>query len=202
MPTIEKLYSTLETLYGERAAILAEGWYLQDCWLVQVKPGGTARTNRRYWQVRSRKPLLDGKRVKQLKPADVPNYRQAIDRGRQLKRVDRQIEKLQKKLDQQTATSNSPSGLSKQVSPLAQPTIQIPELLSSPQPIELKPAWTMTPKALLEQELLVKETIASSQELRASLQKSMNHSKALMEHNQSLRDQATEQAKRYRSHSR
>jgi hypothetical protein len=105
--TREKLQSALVALNIERAQIKSEGWYLQHCWLVQVKPGGNARTNRKYWQVRSRQAMFDGKTLKHLRADEVEDYRAAINRGRQLKQIDRQIEKLQQRLLALATTTQS-----------------------------------------------------------------------------------------------
>lgn len=95
MDVREKLQTRVELLKIERNRILNEGRYLQDCWLVRVKPGGTARTSRQYWQVRSRQEMFDGKKLKHLHADEVEEYRAAILRGRQLQQIDRQIAKLQ-----------------------------------------------------------------------------------------------------------
>jgi hypothetical protein len=95
MDVREKLQTRVELLKMERNRILNEGWYLQYCWLVRVKPGGTARTSRQYWQVRSRQEMFDGKKLKHLHADEVEEYRAAILRGRQLQQIDRQIAKIQ-----------------------------------------------------------------------------------------------------------
>jgi hypothetical protein len=95
MDVCEKIQSSVELLNIERNRILSEGWYLQYCWLVRVKPGGTARTDRQYWQVRSRQEMFDGKKLKHLHADEVEDYRAAILRGRKLLQIDRQIAKLQ-----------------------------------------------------------------------------------------------------------
>ncbi len=97
----EKFLASVELLKIERNRILKQGWYLQYCWLVRVKPGGTARTSRQYWQVRSRKELFDGKKLKHLHVNEVEEYRAAIERGRQLQQIDRQIAKLEGRWSQE-----------------------------------------------------------------------------------------------------
>jgi phage shock protein A len=42
--------------------------------------------------------MFDGKTLKHLRADEVEDYRAAIDRGRQLKQIDRKIEKLQQRL--------------------------------------------------------------------------------------------------------
>jgi hypothetical protein len=115
MYAVEKLQSALDALNRKRSQIAGVGWYLQHCWLVQVKPGGNARTDRKYWQVRSRLAMFDGKTLRHLKPDEVEDYRAAIDRGRQLKQVDRQITKLQQQLEKLIATTDSSGSLSTQI---------------------------------------------------------------------------------------
>jgi hypothetical protein len=102
MGALEQLQASLELLQSERSQLMSQGWYLQHCWLVQVKPGGTARTTRQYWQVRSRQPLFDGKMLKHLPASEVEDYRAAIARGRKLQQIDRQMIKLQQQLEKFT----------------------------------------------------------------------------------------------------
>ncbi len=99
MYALEKAQANLKLLELERARIVTEGWYLQGCWLVQVKPGGTARTQRQYWQVRSRQQIFDGKTLKHIQSIEVKDYTDAIDRGRRLKQLDRAIRKLQQRIE-------------------------------------------------------------------------------------------------------
>ena len=183
MLTLEELKTALEILDLERAKILSEGWYLQNCWLVQVRPGGTARTSRQYWQVRSRQAVFNGKMVKHVKDNELEDYKAAIDRGRQLKEIDRQIKKLQQQFNRLTTSLHA----SEPYSPATQAATQTPELADrltgSGQPADAAEL-----AELMEQDLLVKEIIANSQSLRASLQKSLAHSQALMAANQRLRD--------------
>ena len=170
MYTVEKLQSALDTLSTKRSAIAGEGWYLQHCWLVQVKPGGNARTDRKYWQVRSRQPMFDGKTLKHLKSDEVENYRVAIARGRQLKQIDRQIEKLQLRLEHLLAITNaSRSSSTPHETPLQNPILSTESLQEL---LEGEPQSTLGLTDLAEQERIVKEVVAKSQELRTSLQKS------------------------------
>ncbi|NEQ20590.1 MAG: hypothetical protein F6K28_15390 [Microcoleus sp. SIO2G3] len=198
MYSVEKLQSALDALKTKRSQITGEGWYLQHCWLVQVKPGGNARTDRKYWQVRSRQPMFEGKTLKHLKPDEVEDYKAAIARGRQLKQIDRQIKKLQQQLERLLAkTTNTtrqtspPTPLvNKRLRPLSSPLVGENERggegshtppfpiregggmgglgLSEPNSIKSKVTFT----DLTEQERLVKEVLAKSQELRDSLQQS------------------------------
>ncbi|BAZ20054.1 hypothetical protein NIES4073_09280 [Kalymmatonema gypsitolerans NIES-4073] len=208
MHTLEKLQSALDALNTERTRIAREGWYLQNCWLVQVKPGGNARTDRKYWQARSRQAMFDGKTLKHLKPDEVEDYKAAIARGRQLKQIDRQIEKLQQRLEQLTATTDSSSdslGISTphetrvqipmlpadslERSPLFAQKISSTNLLDEAEPgsgigratrsLEGQPQSTVIFTDLTEQERLVKEVIAKSQALRASLRQSVAVGKLL-----------------------
>jgi hypothetical protein len=174
MYAVEKLQSALDTLNAKRSQIAGEGWYLQHCWLVQVKPGGNARTDRKYWQVRSRQAMFDGKMLKHLKPDEVEDYKSAIARGRQLKQIDRQIEKLQQRFEQLIAKTNSSSGSSDSSSTPNKTPLQNPILSteSLQELLEGQPQSTLGLTDLAEQERIVKEVLAKSQELRTLLQKS------------------------------
>lgn len=108
MDRLSQLENQLARLQAERARLLSEGWFLQGCWLVRVKPGGTAKTDRYYWQVRSRQAMFDGKKLKHLKVSEVEEYKAAIERGRQLKQIDRQINLLEQQL-QQLSNANKPA---------------------------------------------------------------------------------------------
>lgn len=165
-----KLQSALDALNTQRSQIAGEGWYLQHCWLVQVKPGGNARTDRKYWQVRSRQPMFDGKTLKHLKPDEVEDYKAAIDRGRQLKQIDRQIEKLQQQLEQLIATTDSSgSSSTPHKTPLQNPILSTESLQES---LEEQPQSKVTFTDVTEQERLVQEVLAKSQKLRNSLRQS------------------------------
>ena len=191
MYAVKKLQSALDALNTRRSQVVGEGWYLQHCWLVQVKPGGNARTDRKYWQVRSRQPMFEGKRLKHLKLDEVEDYKAAIARGRQLKQIDRQIEKLQQQLKKLIATSNTtrdtspptPSSLKLRLQGEGSITPPFPNRegglgglgLSDPSSIESTTAFTDA----AEQERLVQEVLAKSQELRVSLYKSAARSQQL-----------------------
>lgn len=172
MSTVEKLQADLEALKSQRAQVVEEGWCLQHCWLVQVKPGGTAQTNSKYWQVRSRQPLFNGKTLKHLKADEVEQYRAAIARGRQLKQIDRQIQNLQQQLGQETFTTDH---LSRSLTATALKT-PVPVLKGRDQRSVAAVAPPLNPVKftdLTEQDRLVKEVLASSQALRASLRQSV-----------------------------
>jgi hypothetical protein len=170
MYAVEKLQSALDALNTKRSQIVGEGWYLQHCWLVQVKPGGNARTDRKYWQVRSRQPMFDGKTLKHLKLDEVEDYRAAIARGRQLKQIDRQIEKLQQQLEQLIATTDSSrSSSTPHETPLQNPILSTESIERS---LEEQPQTTVRLTDLAEQERLVKQVLAKSQQLRDSLRQS------------------------------
>lgn len=174
MSSLQKILSTLDTLVAQRTEIAGAGWFLQHCWLVQVKPGGTARTDCKYWQVRSRRPILEGKTLKHLKRDEVEDYRTAIERGRQIEQIDRQINRLQKQLQQLGPAVNS---FNEPLEPLSNP----PTVLSTEdlqQPLE-RPPTSFQFKNLAEQELFVKELLSTTQTLRASLQGSAALNKRL-----------------------
>ncbi len=93
-----ELLEKLKTLKAEKVRIIAEGDVLFDCWLAASKPGGTARSNKAHWQLRSRKAQFDGKKSKYIKVAEVGQYEAAIARGKQLKQLGRQIEALRQRV--------------------------------------------------------------------------------------------------------
>ncbi|MBW4470611.1 MAG: hypothetical protein KME45_09420 [Stenomitos rutilans HA7619-LM2] len=188
MSPVERVQFDLEALKTQRAQVVEEGWFLQHCWLVQVKPGGTAQTNCKYWQVRSRQPLFNGKTLKHLKAHEVEAYSAAIARGRQLKQIDRQIEKLQKQLGQQTAKTDV---LGRSFALTAQePPLPVPMLVGGHPRSEAAAIQPLTLEAIdaTEQERLVKEVLASSRELRASLRQSVALCRQLGARNVNLRN--------------
>ena len=222
MYAIEKLQSALDALNTKRSQIASEGPYLQHCWLVQVKPGGNARTDRKYWQVRSRQPMFDGKTLKHLKPDQVEDYKAAIARGRQLKQIDHQIEKLQQRLEQLIATTDQQrqkaqgrrhkerSSIQLPISLLAtdeELLVQTPHEQSSQAPVQPESEFPIEPNLLpsascplpshrskvtftnaAEQERLVKEVLANSQNLRDSLRNSATLNKLLRAGSVNLRN--------------
>jgi FKBP-type peptidyl-prolyl cis-trans isomerase (trigger factor) len=98
--------------------------------------------------------MFDGKTLKYLKPDEVEDYKAAIERGRQLKQIDRQIEKLQQQLLALTTTThhnNSPQQLAHQ---------------------EVYQQSKVTFTDMGEQEHLVKEVLAESQRERDLLRQS------------------------------
>lgn len=174
MYTVEQLQSLLNALNAERSQIASEGWYLQNCWLVELKPGGSARTERKYWQARSRQPIFDGKKLKHLKGDEVDDYKAVIARGRQLKLLDRQIEKIQKQIAQLTSKADSKDTSSTNSQTLGQ-ILQF-DSLNSP---KKQAQSTVRFADVAEQERQVKEVLAKSQALRASLRQSIAISKKL-----------------------
>jgi hypothetical protein len=213
MYAVEKLQSALDTLNTKRSQIAGEGWYLQHCWLVQVKPGGNARTDRKYWQVRSRQPMFEGKTLKHLKSDEVEDYRAAIARGRQLKQIDRQIEKLQQRFEQLLAKTDQQRQRADGRRQKERGSVQLPiSLLATDKQLLVQALYKQSSQApvqpesespternllpsavcplpshqstvgltdLAEQERLVKEVLAKSQELRTSLKKSADLSRRL-----------------------
>jgi hypothetical protein len=187
MSSSKKLQATLDDLNAQRAKIVGEGWFLQHCWLVQVKPGGTAHTDAKYWQVRSRQPLFNGKTLKHLKAEEVEDYRAAIARGRQITQIDRQIAKLQQRLSQQTFIADASS---RALSSTPQETfLSVPMLVGDSQrsPKESVEQPLVKLADLTEQERMVKEVLANSQALRASLRQSVALCKQLGARNINLR---------------
>lgn len=166
METLEEIKNRLDTLNCQRSQLITAGWYLQGCWLAQVKPGGTARTSRHYWQVRSQQPIFDGKKLKHLKDAEVESYRSAIERGRQLKQIDRQIASLQQQLENWQARLD-----------VMVQTTPSPQLKSDSHQRLLTVSMKMTDD----------ELIAKSRDLRATLHQLIHHSETLKVTNQQLK---------------
>ena len=188
MYTIEGLQAELAALEAERLRIANAGFCLQHCWLVQVKPGGTARTNRQYWQVRSCQAIFDGKKLKHLKPEEVEDYKAAIARGKQLKQIDRQIKIQSQRLGQLKATqerlsiSNEPSQGKKR-----RQTLTIPTASSQRQP-ESGPRAAGDVLTKLEQpDVRSEQLIAQSEQLRALLQQSRTRTQQLCTRTQQSR---------------
>ncbi|PSB25351.1 hypothetical protein [Stenomitos frigidus] len=94
-----ELLESLNTLEAERTRISNEGDVWFDCWLAASKPGGTARSQKAHWQLRSRQAQFSGKKSKYVKSSEVGQYEAAIARGKHLKTLDRQIELLQKRVE-------------------------------------------------------------------------------------------------------
>jgi hypothetical protein len=98
MLKIQDLQQELATLQAERTRISTEGEVLLDCWVAKSGAGGTTRTENLYWQVRSRNPIFDGKKSRYLKASEVAEYEAAIARGKRIKALGKEIEKLQQRI--------------------------------------------------------------------------------------------------------
>jgi len=96
MDTLNSLQAELSVLEVERNWIEKQG-YFQGCWVAQYKPGGSARTEKVYWQARSNAPMFGGKKAKHLQPDQVAEYQAQIARGRRLRQINRQIAALQRR---------------------------------------------------------------------------------------------------------
>lgn len=81
---------SLSVLKRKRELIEQEG-YLQDCWIEIYRPGGTAKGDNTYCQLRSRKAFNNGKRRRHLKQNEVAVFKRLIENGRKLKRIEREI---------------------------------------------------------------------------------------------------------------
>jgi hypothetical protein len=197
MDLLKGLQTDLEILQAERSNLIQSGWCLQHCWLVQVKPGGTARTTRTYWQVRSRQKLFDGKTLKHLKADEVDFYQAAVNRGRQLKQIDAQINKIQQQLRQAVKKIQRSQPQSKSQSPPDQQPASSPVLPESDQATTLVPSQPTTYRLArledqtdqFESDRAIERLISRSQELRTLMQKTIAYKRALMKENRSLRAQ-------------
>ena len=77
-----------------RKRLIQEEGYLQDCWIAKYQPAGTAKGKNTYHHLRSRYPQFNNKKSQHLKADEVVHYYKLIDNGRELKRIERQLEKL------------------------------------------------------------------------------------------------------------
>lgn len=103
------LMKSLSTLKRKKEMIEQEG-YVQNCWIETYRPAGTAKGNHLYCQLRSRKPLANGKCRRHLKPEEVAVFRKLIENGRKLKHIEREIAWLEgKKTAPRTVLSSSAS---------------------------------------------------------------------------------------------
>ena len=97
---------SITSLKNQKGRIEAEG-YLLDCWIGKYRPGGTARGEKLYYQLRSRRPFENGKKSKHLKAEEIPHYRKLIDNGRKLKRILKQLDSLHYKVAVREALTSS-----------------------------------------------------------------------------------------------
>lgn len=69
--------------------------YLQNVWIGQCRPGGNARGNiATQYQLRSRQPIFDGKKSRYLKVSELKAVKEAIERGRELTNLERQLQQF------------------------------------------------------------------------------------------------------------
>lgn len=94
------MLENLENLKAEKRQLEDQGAVLFECWIAESKPGGTARTKKAHYQLRSRQPQFGGKKSKYLKLDEVGEYRAAITRGKAIRQLEKQIEVLQKRIEQ------------------------------------------------------------------------------------------------------
>lgn len=99
MNAFATLLENLETLKAEKRQIEDQGIVLFDCWIAESKPGGTARTKKTHYQLRSRKAQFAGKKSKYLKVPEVGEYRAAIARGKAIRQLEKQIAALQRRVE-------------------------------------------------------------------------------------------------------
>jgi hypothetical protein len=86
-----------EALIAELGELLKQP-YLMDCWICYVAPAGRAVA---YPRVQSRRPQFKGKKVLHLgRYKSVADYQARIDRGRRIKKIQTQLQKYAKPLNQ------------------------------------------------------------------------------------------------------
>ena len=79
-----------------RVETIEQEGYLQNCWIGQYRPRGTARGDNIYFQLRSKEPLPHGKRSKHLTPDELDHYQQLVRNGRELRKLRKEIAYLEK----------------------------------------------------------------------------------------------------------
>ncbi|MBD2067286.1 hypothetical protein H6F93_07055 [Leptolyngbya sp. FACHB-671] len=95
----QALLEKIASLQLQQFKIREQGNVLLDCWISQSKPSGTARSDNVHWQLRSRKAQFGGKKSKYLKASEVGQYEEAIARGKELNRLEREMETLRQKIE-------------------------------------------------------------------------------------------------------
>lgn len=76
---------------------LKQAGYLQDCWIETYRPAGTAKGRNHYCQLRSHTPFANGAKRRHLKLEEISVFRQLIENGRELRRIEREIAYLEGK---------------------------------------------------------------------------------------------------------
>ncbi|MBZ0296794.1 MAG: hypothetical protein K8L99_29810 [Anaerolineae bacterium] len=71
--------------------------YLFDCWIAAYRPGGTAKGGHVYHQLRSRVPFKNGRKTRHIGAAELPRFCQLVNNGRLLKKLRRQVERLEQR---------------------------------------------------------------------------------------------------------
>lgn len=94
---VNLLQAQLSMLEVERDWIEQQG-YLLGCWVARDKPGGTARTDKVYWQARSTEAMFSGKRAKHLKADEVSEVQAQVVRGRRLLQLRQQIASIETRI--------------------------------------------------------------------------------------------------------
>lgn len=94
--------TNISALKRSIAQIEQEG-YITDCWIARYRPGGTARGEESYFQLRSRNPFTDGTRTKHLSAGELPAYQKLVENGRLLKKLKRQLARV----EQQDVTTHN-----------------------------------------------------------------------------------------------
>jgi hypothetical protein len=107
--TIPDIRAKIAALQRQRSQI-SQMAYLPDCRLELAYPGGTAgkaSQEKPYGRLRSGKGNLlpNGKRSQYVPVDDVVNVQAQIERGRQMKAIDREIGKLERLVESQQAVA-------------------------------------------------------------------------------------------------
>ncbi|MBC7971428.1 MAG: hypothetical protein H7Z11_15130 [Verrucomicrobia bacterium] len=92
-----ELKTKLAALEAEMTAVRAEGEILIDARIDSSKPGGTTARGQPSLQYRLR---IKGQKARYLKAVEVAKTRTAIARGKRLKQLEREQQRVQAQLDQ------------------------------------------------------------------------------------------------------
>lgn len=98
--TLERYTARLEAITAEIAAIRSQGEVIQGCRLDIVAPGGTAgapsQKQPKYARLRWGRGADQGSRYVPLE--DIPHTKAAVERGKAITALEREADRLQKKM--------------------------------------------------------------------------------------------------------
>lgn len=69
--------------------------YLSNCWIARYTPGGSAKGEHSYYQLRSRVPFANGKRTQHIPLEALPHFVKLVNNGRLLPNLRQQVAQLE-----------------------------------------------------------------------------------------------------------